>query len=527
MYLLNISNFDYVMMTILFCSVFACAYLFRRKNRSSTEFFMGEQLPLFPVLSGLVGIGLIEFIVIGGYGAYSGLSGVLILIPVFLLIEVLAGYRIHKSLFFTRLLKASYHKQSIIMIIAYVVIILLASGITIAITVSFLKSLLGWEFANSTLSLIAIVAICTLLGGVGGLLYNKTIVNLLVGLILLVVAFISYRNIGNGQLINNLQQVALNNKLPVDYFINFTKSSNLLQQIWLVVIAGLTFIVINPFSFIANGQLAKPKLYVLTKSVKLLLMMLIIILGVYALATPNKEPVIAGKKIVTVQTRLENGELGYIVRAVPGNQVTLQRGIIPVKATDDDSETLDNQTGGNFDYVAANLVMIKKALPYAFVSLFVIVLLFFKAVADNVLFATLAIIQGFYAPKFNKSGEDLENLWAARVFMFALFVIAICIGLVLFKFFSLYYMFALLFIFSTPLALALLITSGKWAFDLIIYIILIALVLLTNLPNVPSLLPLIKFDNLADMVTKLSLLTILLYIVLQLPASYLMNKNER
>lgn len=527
MYLLNISNFDYVMMTVLFGSIFICAYKFRRNNWSSHDFLFGRQNLHIPFSLSLVSFGLIEFTILGSYGAYGGLIGILLGLPVFVILEIIAGKQIGNDSLLGGLMKPAYYRQRIIILMTYVIIMLLASGVAIAIIVSLLKSLLGWEFANSTLSLIAIVAVCLLLGGAAGLAYGKVIVLFVSGVILAAVIAISYHNIGYGQLISNLHQAALDNRLPINFFTAINQHSNLFMSSWLIVLVGLSFIVINPFAYMPESMAGQTKVSVLKGILKLVLIAVMTFTGILALATPNKQPVIAGKKIVTVQTRLDNGELGYLVRAVPGNQVTLQRGIIPVRATDSDDETLGNQASGNFDFTSASLIIVKKAIPYAFVSLFLIILLFFKTVSDNILFATLIIIQGLYAPKFNKSGEELENLWAARVFMFALFVIAICVGLVLFKFFNLYYMLALLLIFSLPIALTILFGSGKWLFDFIIYLVLLVMVLTANVADTPSLLPLIKFNSLADMVAKISMVGGLLFIILQLPVKYLSGKHER
>lgn len=527
MYLLNITNIDYVMMTILFGAIFASAYYFRRKNRSSNDFLLGASTNWITYFSGAIGLGIIEFILLSSYGAYAGLSGLLLFILIYIISEFIFAGKLRDSNLFSLLKDGRFDSGSVVIITAYAIIMLLVAGTGIAIMVSMLKSLLGWEFANSTLSLIAIAAVCLILGGYAGLAYSKVLASAIQLLLLFVVIVISYKNIGFGNLLTNLQSVATDNKLATNVFTSIPAMPNLGLQVWLLIIGSLVFVVINPFAYVERNLNQNVGLSFTTKIIRLALVLIVILSGIFALATPNKLPEISGKKIVTTQTRFDNGELGYVVRAVPGSAATLQRGIIPVKAAEDDDQTLNNSAQGNFDYISAALVVVKKALPFAFVPLFVIVLFFFKSVSDSVLFATLAIINGLYAPRFNKSGEDLENLWAARVFMFALFVIAICIGLVLFKFFSFYYMFALLVISAMPIACSLLINkSSNWLIDLIIYILIVFLLLVANVSGAPSLLPLIKYANLSDMVAKVTLSIGVIYFLLRFISGLLVKKTN-
>lgn len=526
MYLLNITNIDYVMMTILFGAIFASAYYFRRKNRSSHDFFLGASATQMTFFSGAISLGIVEFISLSGYGAYAGLSGLMLFMIVYIVLDLLAGFRLKNSTLYQRLQVAEFSAQSVVILVIYALLMLFVAGTGIAVMVSMLKSLLGWEFANSTLSLIAIAAVCLILGGGAGLSYSKILASVIVFLLLLVIAGLSYKNIGFGNLVASLQSVATDNKLQLNSFTSIAALTNPMLQLWLMVIVSLTFIVINPFANLKQIVQKTSGTIFIAKIIKFIMIAIIIFTGVFALATPNKLPEIAGKKIITTQTRFDNGELGYVVRAVPGDGVTLQRGVIPVKAADDDDQTLSNSTQGNFDYISSALVVIKKALPYAFIPLFIIVLFFFKTVSDSILFATFTIINGIYAPRFNKSGEDLENLWAARVFMFALFVIAICIGLVLFKFFSFYYMFCLIFILSTPVACALILNNqGGWFFDIIVYLLILVLLLTANISGTPALIPLVKYPNLADMTAKITLFASIAYFSLSL-LSKLCTKNR-
>jgi hypothetical protein len=146
------------------------------------------------------------------------------------------------------------------------------------------------------------------------------------------------------------------------------------------------------------------------------------------------------------------------------------------------------------------MVVVKHSLPMAFVSLFILIGLFFKTLYESISFIVIALIRGIYAPFYNKSGDDLENLWAARVFTFAIVAVVIAVGLVLYKFYDLYFALSLLLVFAFPMALNLCGLSKSWLVDGITYLSLLITVLFINLGNVSSLLPIIKFNNLVGFV---------------------------
>ena len=157
------------------------------------------------------------------------------------------------------------------------------------------------------------------------------------------------------------------------------------------------------------------------------------------------------------------------------------------------------------DFISAAMVMVKHSLPAAFVSLFLVILLFYKSVTESLAFVNIVTIRCFYAPLFNKSGEDLENLWAARVFLFAYTAVAICIGLVFYKFFDLYYLFSLLVILGLPIILNLLGLGKYFVVDVIAYAAIIISLLVLNISNVPTLVPLIKFNDIFNYLGLMSL----------------------
>jgi hypothetical protein len=349
-----------------------------------------------------------------------------------------------------------------------------------------------------------------LVGGVVSVFYNQILVLILSSLIVAVVVIIAYHGIDNGNLITNLHNVATENKLSANHFTTLQLNYSMLPQLWLVFITAMLMVLINPLNrikYVKSGKEAKSRL-VFSKLIQLLILCLFVLTGIFALATPGGSSSLSdGKRLVTQQTRLEDGSIGFVVRAVDSDTPSLARGIIPKQMSNsNDMEPIDSAQN-SFDYISAAMVMVKHSLPAAFVSLFLVILLFYKSVTESLAFVNIVTIQSFYVPLFNKTGEDLENLWAARVFLFAYTAVAICIGLVFYKFFDLYYLFAVLLVLGLPLILNLFGLGKHFIVNIVAYIVIIGSLLILNISNVPSLLPLIKFK---DIFSYLNLATLII-----------------
>lgn len=500
MHLLNITNLDYIMMTILLGIIAVISYYFRRKNPSSGDYLImqNHRINTLMVCLSMGGFGLIEFLLLSSYGAYAGIPALCLFVPCFLVASYFLGHKLTESSSLnsiTSSVTTNIHQR--VMLICYALFMLLSASVAICVMVWILKNLLGWEFGNSTLSLLGVVLICLLIGGVISVLYNQTLVLILSSLIVAVVVIIAYHGIGNGNLIANLHNVATENKLSANHFTTLQLNYSSLPQLWLVLVSAMLVVLINPLNrikYVKSSKEAKPKL-ALSKLIQLLVLCLFVLTGIFALATPGSSSLSDGKRLVTQQTRLEDGSIGFVVRAVDSDTPSLARGIIPKQMSNsNDMEPIDSAQN-SFDYISAAMVMVKHSLPAAFVSLFLVILLFYKSVTESLAFVNIVTIQSFYVSWFNKTGDDLENLWAARVFLFAYTAVAICIGLVFYKFFDLYYLFSLLVLLGLPLILNLLGLAKHFIVNIVAYVVIITSLLVLNISNVPSLLPLIKFND--------------------------------
>lgn len=531
MHLLNITNLDYVMMTILLGVIAVTSYYFRRKNPSSNDYLImdSHKVNLSLVYLSLSGAGIIEFLLLSSYGAYAGIPALCFFIPCFIIATYILGKQVTYSSVLNSLTSntvANLHQRTIL--ICYALFMLITASVAICVMVWILKNLLGWEFGNSTLSLLGVILICLLVGGVISVFYNQILALVLSFLVLAVVLVIAYHGIGFGTLLTNLQRVAVENKFSISYFTAPMVNSSMLPQLWLVLVAAMLVVLINPLNRIKQTKLVnsvKPKL-VFSKLVQLLVLCTFILTGIFALATPGNSSLSDGKRLVTQQTRLEDGSIGFVVRAVDSDTPSLARGIIPKQMANTNDIAPIDSAQNSFDFISAAMVMVKHSLPAAFVSLFLVILLFYKSVTEALAFVNIVTIRGFYAPLFNKSGEDLENLWAARVFLFAYTAVAICIGLVFYKFFDLYYLFSLLMVLGLPLILNLLGLGKHFIVDIVAYVMIVASLLILNISNVPTLFPLIKFN---DIFSYLSLMTLTVsgYYVLCYLIIKLMGRNSR
>lgn len=506
MYLLNMTNADYMMMTIVFGLLAAISYWCRRKNPTSKDFLVlsSHKISPFTTLLSMASIGLPEFLLFSSVAACYGLPVICLFIPIFLVISTIYDHRTSKSRLINDVINANTSNlNQRAFYILYGLFLIFIAAVAISITVTLLKSLLGWEFGNTTLSLMAVVGVCVLLGGVLSVVFNQTLVFVAVASITSVIIFVSYKFIGFGSLIANLHNVAsANNLTPTAFTKPAYTTASVHSAIYLFFIA-IVLMAIYPLNYIKQNKLANKtctKGFV-ARLLQLGMLVLLMFIGIFALATPNSTQTISGSKIITQQTKLQDGSMGFIVKAVPssGDSTALQKGIIPPSMNVDDDfaskYSAAEVSSQGFDYLSAALVLIKHSLPYAFISLVIIVLLFYKTMSECLSGVTLLTINGFYAPYYNQSNEDVENLWATRVFLFMYVFVAVSLGLVLYKFFDLPYLFGVSLLFGILVSLQLLGFRLNIVANILAFLITLIGILCVKIDGVPALLPLIKFPS--------------------------------
>ncbi|MEN9945872.1 MAG: hypothetical protein RLZZ293_258 [Pseudomonadota bacterium] len=439
MYLLNITNNDYIILTLVFGIVAITAYWFRRNNGSATDFFLATKTKPkhYLIYLSWLNFGFIELIFLAAYGAYAGISAVIGLGLAYIIISFICDKLISAHRLFSPLAKEgiSSLNQQVILII-YAVFLLLACSVMIGLMVWCLKSLLGWQFGNSSLSLLAVVIISLLVGGSIGLFYNQ-LISLLISLTIILICLTSaYFHLGSYQhIVTNLTQVALSNGLSSHWFSWWQIGLLPWWKLVIMLILILFIKLIHPLAlFRAESWLAttiSPTAKLIINGGQLLIILLMVSLGIIALATPSKIKLQAGQQIVTEQTRMNDGGLAYVVRSINNSGLSHQRGLIPQQIDTNNSVEANNLP--SYDYLSASLVTIKNYLPMAYVLLTLIILSFFSSISEILFFITLITIRGFYIPYFKKTNLAEEELWATRVFLFTYAVVGLSLGLVLYR----------------------------------------------------------------------------------------------
>jgi hypothetical protein len=506
MHLLNITNFDYIGMTLLFAVMAIIAYSWRRKQASSAVYLLGHGVKAHFGVWGLTlgNLGILEFTAVAAVGALWGYAPLMWLVPLYLVLSLIFDYTARTKGLNQLICPTVIPMRERFVLIFTSFIMLLVAAAALMVVVTVLKSLIGWEYGNTALSIVALIGILMLIGGFAGVIYIQAVaaaVFVIIGLGAVVLAYLQLP----GGLMANLTQVAVANHLPPTIFTNAFAAKLTWQQLWLAVVGIITILVINPWYGLKFSQLNLSSKLVTVKARlwQIVGLGLMLSLGVLCLATPAQQITISGKKVITEQTRLSDGGVGFVVRAVPadGTQAA-SLGLVPRQASDsltEDSSLL------SYDYFSAGIVMVEHISGLAFIPLYLLIVLAMRTISENVGFATALAIRGIYVPHYNKTGEELENLWAARVFMFTFLVIVISLGLVFYKFFTIPYILGIIALLAIPLTLKQLgIRSYVW-FDLLTYGLILLSLAVVKVSDLPSLLPLISFTSVTAWLSQLTL----------------------
>lgn len=503
MYMYSLSNVDYIIMTILFGSFALIAYHFRRKNPTSQSFLLANDKNKSSLISSIniLGIGLPEFLLFTTAGAIFGLPALCIVITTYIIIKLLIN-KFSENEFWSVIqgaTKSSIHQRGLA--IYYIVFLLLIAAIAVMTIVTLFKGLIAWEFGNSALSLMVVVGVCILIGGVISVFYGQLLATLITLVIMLITVILTIKSIGINDIVPNLQKIATSNGYLENQFVSLSFSSLTLQYIVLACFAVIIVILANPWSLFSSKTTIADSKFNFKSVIKALSIILAILIGVLALATP--QPLTGNNgRVITTQEKMEDGTIGYVVRMVDKDKAPITRekfsSVIPlVSSTSQISEThytLDQNQEANYNYTSAAIVLIKHIFAYAFIPLILLVSLFYRTISETISFATLLSINTMYIPYSNKTNEDLENLWAARVFMFMYFFVVIAIGLVFYKYFNYDFVFGVLAIFAMPVLVGNLLKANLFTMKLITLVGVLAL-LTTNINDVPSLFPMVNYSS--------------------------------
>lgn len=520
MFILNLNNIDYTLMTAVFGIIALISYYFRRKNAHSKDFLVlaNYHPSSLKLIFSYASIGLPEFMILAALTAAFGFFALYLFIPLYILLNFIFNFRLVRTNVFTYLIDgAKSSRDTRGFYITYAIFLLLFASVALALMVGLFKLLLGWEFANTSLSMIAVVGICMLIGGAVSIVYNQIFVFLITVVILIVTVVSSAYSFSITDVVNNLHIVAKNNNLNINYFTSFFAVHHWYEYT-IGLLLMLAIMLASPLNIIKSYKLtsvnSNDKNLKIAQFLQLIVMVLVMLGGIYALAMPLQSNVIKGSKVVTQQTRLSDGSLGYIIRSVDSNTPSMDRGIVPRQSAISTNSQLtvaeDNQ---EFDYTSTIFALIKHFLPYGFVLIGVIVLLFYKTISDTISFVTVLSINGFYAPYYNKTREDYENTWAAKVFMFMYFFVIACIGFLLYRYLDIYYMFAVVILFAIPAICSIMGLGVVWWANIIMLAIVVACFASASIAGSSMLLSIFKYDSIFSFTAIVALILIATHII--------------
>lgn len=417
MYLISLTQWDYVWITALLAVNFIIAYTFRRKNPSS-DAFLYATTGVDKALAFIGNIGLLEIVLAGVAGAYLGLNAIYYLI-VALIIHAFCQKQLNKRYLelgatdFNDYIAIRFKKKFALAVAAFnAVLLILCISLTIALSFKSLQALMGWGFINNTMGLLGLSVVFVLVGGRAAASYNKLLNSVVILLIILVGIGLAFVKLGGiTPVINNLSNLAAAQNLPSSYYIqpNFNQHRLL---ILLAIIIGFSGFKLLSFSATPNQDAP------MSVFGRIVIVVLLVLPGILAIATPSGGSTIAGKEIITVMAQLPDGQTGYVVKAVDshanGKHGSSSPGIVP--------PLLNPKTNllkpGQYNYEVSSIVSLRHYLPKQVVALSLLMLLagFVLAIANYMIKLSKITVKNLLMPlnliaRYGKIGE----LWSLQV----------------------------------------------------------------------------------------------------------------
>ncbi|MBP9742640.1 MAG: hypothetical protein KBD37_04700 [Burkholderiales bacterium] len=446
MYLLSLTNWDYVLITILLGANFITAYLFRRKN-STSEDFIFAQTRVDKILGYIGSVGLIEFILAGIAGAYLGFNAIYY-VAVALILQ-LWGQRVLVKRYLAAnvvslndYLGITVNRYWAVFIALFnIIFLILCASLVTAIAFKTLQAIMGWGFINNIMGLLGFTIILILIGGKASISYNS-LVNILIIVVIFVLGItIALINLGGiGAVINNLHNLAASSNLPAAYYIFPVNNTRLLWVSSAIIIGVAGYRLIN-FNLRPNIEINKRSFF--SRSC---IAVILIIPGIIAITTPNNTGKIAGKEIVTIMAQLPDGQTGYVVKAVDGKQTTSSPGILP--------PILNTKTGliepGKYNYGIASIVALRHYLPKnaGFCILLILLAGFMLNISQYMLRLGQITVNNILLPlnllaKYGKIGE----IWSLQVSIVAYTGLILVLAYFMFLHYDLLFFVSLILIF--------------------------------------------------------------------------------
>lgn len=455
MYLMSLTNWDYIWITAFLAASFSISYLYRRKNPSSDAFLTTNTK--FDILLSAIGeFGILEIILAGMIGSYYGFTAIYYVAIVVLLQLALQKIMVKRYAElgvenFNDYLACKFNKPvAVISAILNAILLIMCISLVITIVFKSLQALMGFGFINNVMGLLGFAVMCLLIGGRTGSAYIKLFYLTIIFVVFLAVIILGINAVGGfGGLLNNLSKLAIAKSQSADYYtaMNVNGSALLTLLCILIGLGGYRLI-----SYSVGKYESKASMKILGSA---FLIVILILPGVIALGTTT-DAGINGKKIVTVMAQQPDGQTAYVVKAVDsaGAKADTSPGIIP--------PLLNTKTNlleeGKYNYYLANIVVFRHYLPKQAVILalimvfagFMVSIFNYMAKLGQITVNNILVPLGLIA-KYEKIGE----LWSLQVAIVGYTGLSLAISYFLFLHFDLL-LYVKVIVFTTVLPLLVL-----------------------------------------------------------------------
>lgn len=312
--MLSLGWIDYVIMFIYFVFVLGIGWALKRYMKSSTEFLeAGRSLPAW--VTGLAfisaNLGALEVIGMAASGAKYGMATAhfywIGAIPamIFLALFMMPFYYGSKARSVPEYLKLRFDEKTRgLNAIAFALMTVLASGISMYALAMLMEKMLHWPFDMSILVSAGIVLAYTYLGGLSSAIYNEVLQFFIIVLGLFPLVFIGLKDAGGWSgMVQTLNEVAVGKGYEAGAWTNMwahtgSSSSNPLGVEWFGIVMGLGFVLSFGYwctnflvvqrAMAANSMNAARKTPLIGALPKMFIPFLVIIPGMAAMALASK-----------------------------------------------------------------------------------------------------------------------------------------------------------------------------------------------------------------------------------------------
>lgn len=415
MYLIGLSNIDYIFLTVFFSLYTLNAYFKRDVNNSYDDYVgISTRYDYFPNFS----FGFLEIIFVTYYTALYGLSvgAVFLILIVLTFISQLILDKMYIKYdvvsFFDLVNKLGLTWLSRILVIFNLLIILALISLLMNLLYTSVHSLMGWNFNYSVYALFGICLIAIIVGGRSALVFNKLLLYVVIGIAFLVL-FICFLQKGDISITSKLRQLGSDLHLGSDYYTSLFQLNKFHSSLWLFT--GVLYF-LRILNYKKSSALVSKSRFI-ELSIKVIVLVILMLPALIALTTISKSGIIDGRKIVTEQTQFADGQMGYVIKAVDANSANsiATLGIVP-SFSDNTNSLLARD--GKYNYSIANLVAFQYYIPSFMMVLCLLMMLagFLINIGDYLFTISQLTVENILIPTrlFAKYGE-VGKLWMIRI----------------------------------------------------------------------------------------------------------------